>query len=129
MSPVTGIHHVQLAMPAGAEAGADRFYAGVLGLRPTPKPPGLRARGGRWYAGAGFEIHLGVEEPFVPARKAHPAFLVEDLEHVRRALTAAGFEVEEDGRFEGFERLYTSDPFGNRVELIAPRPGRTAGPG
>jgi catechol 2,3-dioxygenase-like lactoylglutathione lyase family enzyme len=117
---VTAIHHVQLAMPVGAEDAADAFYSGVLGMRRIAKPRELEQRGGRWFGAGGFEVHLGVGEPFAPARKAHPAFLVDDLAGARIALEAAGFAVVEDAQLEGFERFYTSDPFGNRIEIIAP---------
>jgi catechol 2,3-dioxygenase-like lactoylglutathione lyase family enzyme len=117
---VTAIHHVQLAMPAGAEDRADAFYAGVLGMPRIPKPPELERRGGCWFGGDGFEVHLGVEAPFTPARKAHPAFVVDDLDAVQAALASAGFDVVEDTQLEGFERVYTSDPFGNRIEILAP---------
>jgi catechol 2,3-dioxygenase-like lactoylglutathione lyase family enzyme len=116
---VTAIHHVQLAMPTGAEDSADAFYAGVLGMSRIPKPPELQRRGGCWFGGQGFEVHLGVEEPFAPARKAHPAFVVQDLEAARAGLRSAGFDIVEDTQLEGFERFYTSDPFGNRIEILA----------
>jgi catechol 2,3-dioxygenase-like lactoylglutathione lyase family enzyme len=117
---VRAIHHVQLAMPSGREPEADAFYAAILGLRPIPKPPHLAARGGRWFGGDGFEVHLGIEEPFAPARKAHPAFVVSNIGAARASLRDAGCDVVEDTQLEGFERFYTSDPFGNRIELLAP---------
>jgi len=106
-------------MPPNGEGAADAFYAGVLGMAPIAKPPELRPRGGCWFVTEDVEVHLGVEEPFAPARKAHPAFVVDDLDAVRSALTSAGFDVVEDTQLEGFERFYTSDPFGNRLEFLA----------
>jgi len=114
-------------MPAGREDEADAFYGGVLGMRPIPKPPELEPRGGRWFRAGGFDVHLGVEEPFAPARKAHPAFLVEDLDAARAALETAGFDIVEDVRLDGFARFYTSDPFGNRIEILARHATRRSG--
>lgn len=115
---VVGVDHVQLAIPAGSEEAARGFYSGVLGLTEVPKPPQLAARGGCWFERGRVQIHLGVEPSFAPARKAHPALLVKDLEAARRALEDAGARVEPDGSVPGVRRLYTEDPFGNRIELI-----------
>jgi len=120
---IRGVHHVQLAMPAGAEAAAEAFYSGLLGLPRVAKPPHLERRGGCWFRSALLEIHLGVEEPFEPARKAHPAFVVADLPALRRRLLAAGHAVETDEPLPGFDRCYTKDPFGNRIELLEPERG------
>jgi catechol 2,3-dioxygenase-like lactoylglutathione lyase family enzyme len=114
-----GFHHVQLAMPAGGEAEARAFYAGVLGFEEVPKPPHLAGRGGCWFRSGSVELHLGVEEPFAPARKAHPAFLVDDLEDLRPRLQAAGVEPVVDTQLAGDDRFYAHDPFGNRLEFIA----------
>jgi catechol 2,3-dioxygenase-like lactoylglutathione lyase family enzyme len=116
---VIGLHHVQLAMPAGGEEAADRFYAGLLGLDPIPKPANLAGRGGCWFRSAAAEIHLGVEEDFRPARKAHPALLVEGLAALRATLEEAGIEIAGDVPLQGHDRFYVADPFGNRLELIA----------
>jgi catechol 2,3-dioxygenase-like lactoylglutathione lyase family enzyme len=105
-------------MPAGREDDAEGFYGGVLGLTRVPKPPALAARGGCWFRGSGVEVHLGVEEDFRPARKAHPALRVRGLSHLRRRLEVAGAAITEEPPLEGFERLHTADPFGNRIELI-----------
>lgn len=115
---IVGIHHVQLAMPAGGEDQAEAFYAGLLGLDREPKPDALAARGGCWFTGPGVEVHLGVEEGFRPARKAHPALLVEGLEELRRRLVAVGVEITDDLRLQGHTRIHAFDPFGNRLELI-----------
>jgi catechol 2,3-dioxygenase-like lactoylglutathione lyase family enzyme len=115
---ITGYDHVQVAMPAGAEAVAREFYGRVLGLREQPKPPALAGRGGCWFASGDAVLHLGVEQPFTPATKAHPAFLVDDLDALAAALLAAdvGF-VRADGEIPGVRRLHTNDPFGNRLEF------------
>jgi catechol 2,3-dioxygenase-like lactoylglutathione lyase family enzyme len=119
MSPlIAGIHHVQLAMPRGGEADARTFYADVLGLREIPKPPHLAARGGAWFTTGSVEIHLGVEEDFRPARKAHPALLVTELSSLLERCTSAGYSVTTDQPLAGFERAYVADPFGNRIEFL-----------
>src|SRR5580693_5617928 len=87
---ITGVDHVQLAMPRGREDTARSFYAGLLGMSELPKPPVLAARGGCWFASGTAVLHLGVEEPFAPARKAHPALLTDDLDVLAAALGAAG---------------------------------------
>jgi catechol 2,3-dioxygenase-like lactoylglutathione lyase family enzyme len=112
------IDHVQLAMPAGREDEATAFYEGVLGLARQPKPPHLAARGGCWFGDGAVRIHLGVEERFRPARKAHPALLVDDLDDLVARLTAAGHPVREEGGLDGFRQRYVDDPFGNRIELL-----------
>lgn len=113
-----GLHHVQLAMPEGEEETAVGFYADVLGLERVPKPPELSPRGGVWFRSGSLEVHLGVEEGFHPAVKAHPAFLVDDLERVRARVEMSGFKVIDTVQLEGFRRVYVRDPFGNRLELI-----------
>jgi catechol 2,3-dioxygenase-like lactoylglutathione lyase family enzyme len=118
MTRIVGLDHVQLAMPAGQEDAARAFYVGVLGLAERPKPPDLAARGGCWFWAPGVELHLGVEEPFIPAAKAHPALLVEDLVALRRALAAAGVAFAEGTALEGYARGDVHDPFGNRIELM-----------
>jgi catechol 2,3-dioxygenase-like lactoylglutathione lyase family enzyme len=115
---ITGIDHVQLAMPRGREDAARSFYAGVLGMTELPKPPLLAVRGGCWFASGAAVLHLGVEEPFAAARKAHPALLVDDLDGLFGVLTSAGHEcVRADGEIPGVRRFHTHDPFGNRVEF------------
>jgi catechol 2,3-dioxygenase-like lactoylglutathione lyase family enzyme len=115
---IVAIEHVQLAMPEGQEDAARRFYQGVLGIPEQPKPPHLAARGGCWFERGALKVHLGVEADFIPARKAHPAFLVEDLNALAAALRAGGFEPKADEPLEGYDRLYVNDPFGNRIELM-----------
>ena len=115
-----GLHHAQLAMPRGEEEAARAFYAGVLGMTEVGQPPVLAARGGAWFRAGGLELHLGVEEDFGPARKAHPGILVADLDEVVRRLRGAGQEVTWDADFPGFRRVYVADPFGNRLEFLQP---------
>lgn len=112
------LHHVQLAIPPGGEQVAREFYTGVLGMSEVEKPEALRARGGCWFRGGGWEIHLGVQAEFVPARKAHPGVLVDGLDDLAEALTTAGRAVEWDPEFPGHRRLYTADGHGNRLEFL-----------
>lgn len=118
--PVRKIDHVQLAMPAGREQQATDFYEGVLGIPRIPKPAHLARRGGCWFERGDLKIHLGVEEPFVPARKAHPALLVDDLRSLVERLVAAGVPSHDDEPLDGYDRVYVHDPFGNRIELLEP---------
>jgi catechol 2,3-dioxygenase-like lactoylglutathione lyase family enzyme len=115
---IVGIDHIQLAMPAGQEEAARRFYGGVLGLAEIAKPAPLAARGGCWFGVSGTQIHLGVEREFVPARKAHPALLVANLDTARKALEGAGVATIPDDALPGVRRFYAADPFGNRIEFI-----------
>ena len=115
-----GLHHVQLAMPPGEEEDAVKFYGAILGLTQVDKPPELAPRGGVWFRTEGLEVHLGIEEPFTPARKAHPAFLVQDLETLRERIELGGYRVTDDVPLEGFHRCHVRDPFGNRLELVEP---------
>lgn len=112
------IDHVQLAMPAGNEDKARYFYGALLGLAEVERPPALAAHGGCWFERGAVRVHLGVEAGFSPARKAHPAFLVDDLDGLGDQLEAAGFARTPDDALPGYRRCYVSDPFGNRLELI-----------
>jgi catechol 2,3-dioxygenase-like lactoylglutathione lyase family enzyme len=113
---VIGLDHVQLAMPRGAEERARAFYAGVLGLTEAPKPEA--DRGGCWFVGGAARIHLGVEDDFAPAKKAHPALLVEDLKVFVRKLEVAGVGFKPGRPLAGYKRGDIADPFGNRIELM-----------
>jgi len=120
---IIGIDHVQLAIPAGTEAAARRFYADVLGLEEMSKPPALADRGGLWFRCGGAGLHLGVDPDFQPARKAHPALRVRGLTALIVRCVNAGHPVERDVPLPGLERVHVSDPFGNRIELIEARVG------
>jgi len=115
---ITGIDHVQLAMPAGQEERAREFYVGALSLAEVRKPDHLAARGGAWFESPGVKIHLGVDPDFRPARKAHPGLLVTDLRGLTDALRRAGYEVQEGEPLAGYLHAYVDDPFGNRLELM-----------
>jgi catechol 2,3-dioxygenase-like lactoylglutathione lyase family enzyme len=115
---VSALDHVQLAMPPGAEAAAEAFYAGILGFEVKPKPEPLAARGGRWFVQGEVQVHLGIEADFRPAGKAHPALRVAGFDDLIAALDAAGWAWRPDHELPGVRRIYVADPFGNRIELI-----------
>ncbi|GIJ42929.1 VOC family protein [Micromonospora andamanensis] len=115
------IHHVQLACPRGSEDLSRAFYVDILGLTELTKPPALAARGGCWFRGYGAELHLGVEDDFRPARKAHPALMRPDLDTLAARLDAAGYPVTwGDDELPGLRRFHTHDPHGNRLEFLTP---------
>ena len=117
---VYAIDHIQLAMPGGEEEKARLFYNGVLGITEQPKPPNLAKRGGVWFVEGNLKIHLGVEKDFRPAKKAHPALLVEDINGLIEKCRDAGYDVVSDEPLDGYNRIYVYDPFGNRLELMEP---------
>jgi len=118
--PIVSLDHIQLAMPHGRENEARAFYTGVLEIPEARKPPNLAKRGGCWFERGSLKVHLGVEGEFRAAKKAHPAFIVEDLQALSERLSKAGFPVRSEEPLEGFTRVYVDDPFGNRIELIEP---------
>lgn len=124
---IEGLHHIQLAIPAGQEEACRQFWGHTLGLTERAKPAGLAGRGGCWFAGGGLEVHLGVEADFAPARKAHPGIVVSGLAELAAALEAAGAAVSWDTDLDGHDRFYSSDPFGNRLEFLQPKPLTQAG--
>lgn len=119
---ILGIDHVQVAAPAGSEAEARGFYGELLGLEELEKPEALRGRGGVWFACGADQLHVGVGSDFSPARKAHPALRVRrsELDSLAERLAEAGSEVRWDDAIPGTRRFYTADPWGNRIELLAP---------
>ncbi|MFZ3570061.1 VOC family protein [Streptomyces sp. BH097] len=120
MTP-TGIDHVQLAAPPGSEEILRSFYADDLGMTEVPKPPALATRGGCWFEAGTVRLHLGIERDFRPAKKAHPALLVRDIEAYARRLAGRGVEVSWDAALPGHRRFYCSDPVGNRLEFLEPK--------
>jgi catechol 2,3-dioxygenase-like lactoylglutathione lyase family enzyme len=116
------IDHIQIAMPAGEEEKARAFYIGSLGFTEIPKPPELATRGGVWFQSGSVQLHLGVEADFHPARKAHPAFVVEDLDALIAKVQHAGYETDtSQPPLDGYKRAHVFDPFGNRIELMEKR--------
>jgi catechol 2,3-dioxygenase-like lactoylglutathione lyase family enzyme len=116
---ILSIDHVQIAMPAGEEDQARAFYIEQLGFTEISKPPDLAKRGGAWFQSGSVQLHLGVEAEFRPARKAHPAFVVGDLDALVAKLQSAGYETDtSQPPLDGYRRTHVFDPFGNRIELM-----------
>jgi catechol 2,3-dioxygenase-like lactoylglutathione lyase family enzyme len=117
--PILSIDHVQIAMPAGQEDQARAFYVNLLRFTEIPKPSELAKRGGAWFQSRGVQLHLGVEADFHPARKAHPAFIVSDLDSLIASVQDAGYETDtSQPPLDGYKRAHVFDPFGNRIELM-----------
>lgn len=114
------IHHVQMAIPNGGEQEARHFYGDLLGLPEVSKPPNLQRRGGVWFDTGTIQLHLGVDPSFTPAAKAHVAFECPDLRALRERLDLLAYPIVDDEPLPGYDRFYTSDPFGNRIELLSP---------
>jgi hypothetical protein len=112
------VDHVQLAIPAGGEGACRVFWGELLGLPEVPKPPVLAARGGCWFDGPGFQVHLGVEADFRPAGKAHPGFRIRGIRALADRLAPAGYPVTWSDEVPGQDRFHTADPFGNRLEFL-----------
>jgi len=117
--PVRRIDHVLIAMPAGREEAARAFYRDMLGFTEKEKPPQLAVRGGCWFESGDVKLHLGVEDDFRPARKAHPALRCRDYAGLLARLAAAGVEARPANEVPGVTRCHVDDPFGNRIELVA----------
>jgi catechol 2,3-dioxygenase-like lactoylglutathione lyase family enzyme len=116
---ILSIDHVQIAMPAGEEDKARTFYVDLLGFTEILKPPDLAKRGGAWFQSANAQLHLGVEADFRPARKAHPAFVVDDLDSLVARVQNAGYDTDaSQPPLDGYKRAHVFDPFGNRIELM-----------
>jgi catechol 2,3-dioxygenase-like lactoylglutathione lyase family enzyme len=115
---IIALDHVQLAMPPQRESEAERFYVGLLGFERVPKPAPLEAQGGCWFRTGGVQLHLGIEQDFRPAKKAHPALIVSGLDALCAKLQSSGIAVRPDEQLPGVHRCYVDDPFGNRIELI-----------
>ncbi|MER5739246.1 MULTISPECIES: glyoxalase [unclassified Streptomyces] len=117
---LTGLHHVQLSIPPGGEDACRAFWGDALGMTEVAKPPVLAARGGCWFRGGGVEVHLGVEEDFRPARKAHPGILVTGIHALAARLESRGTAVTWDDALPGYTRFHTADDLGNRLEFLQP---------
>jgi catechol 2,3-dioxygenase-like lactoylglutathione lyase family enzyme len=117
------LDHVQIAAPPSSEAQARWFYGTLLGLPELEKPEPLRARGGVWFGLGDAQLHIGIEEPFAAARKAHAAirFSADELHAVAKRLIDVGAPVRWDRELPDVPRFFTDDPWGNRLELLARR--------
>jgi catechol 2,3-dioxygenase-like lactoylglutathione lyase family enzyme len=116
--PILSIDHVQLAIPVGGEDRAREFYSGILGLSEVEKPAALAGRNSIWFAAGPVSLHLGIEPEFHPAKRAHPALVVEGLDGILALCERAGLATRPDTSFHGFRRVHVFDPFGNRLELM-----------
>lgn len=112
------IDHIQLTAPKGSEDTARKFFKDILSLDEVEKPESLKKSGGLWFQFGNHQIHIGIEEPFYPAKKAHPAFAIENLVALKQHLLTNGIDVTEDDRIPGVKRFFISDPFGNRMEFL-----------
>ncbi len=117
---IRAIDHVQVAIPRGSEDTARAFYGELLGFTEVPKPSELAGRGGAWFELGDVKVHLGVEDDFRPARKAHVAFQVNSVRQLAIDAATAGYEVNDDDPIDGVDRIFVFDPFGNRLEFQAP---------
>jgi len=116
---ILSIDHVQIAMPIGEEDLARAFYVNVIGFIEVPKPPELAKRGGAWFQSGNVQLHLGVDLDFHPARKAHPAFIVDDLDEIVATVKRAHYKTDiSQPPLDGYKRAHVFDPFGNRIELM-----------
>ncbi|MFG6119613.1 VOC family protein [Thalassobacillus sp. B23F22_16] len=113
-----GIDHIQLAAPANCEEQARKFFVEILGMEELEKPPELKKRGGVWFRCGNHQLHIGVENNFQPAKKAHPALVVKDIKHLMNHLTDQNVPYQEDDNLPNARRLYMEDPFGNRIEIL-----------
>jgi catechol 2,3-dioxygenase-like lactoylglutathione lyase family enzyme len=116
--PILSLDHVQLAIPEGGEKRAREFYAGTLGLLEVEKPAAMAGRNSIWFAAGAVNLHLGIEPEFHPAKRAHPALVVEGLDEILASCERAGLPTRPDTCFNGFRRFHIFDPFGNRLELM-----------
>lgn len=118
MMLIKRVDHIQLAAPIGSEDEARSFFQGVLSLNEVEKPQELKKNGGVWFSNGHIHIHVGIEEPFLPAKKAHPAFEVSDIDALASHIIEKGVSIQEDNRLPGAKRFYVNDPFGNRLEFL-----------
>lgn len=113
-----GIDHVQLAAPKNSEQQCRAFFGDILGMTEIEKPENLKKRGGVWFECGAHQLHIGIQEPFTPALKAHPAFLMTDIKAFKQQLQHHQVDIKEDEPLAGASRFYLDDPFGNRLEFI-----------
>ncbi|WP_449354154.1 VOC family protein [Virgibacillus natechei] len=112
------IDHVRLAAPVGSEDEARGFFRDVLGFEEMEKPATFQDEGGVWFRSGNVHVHIGSDDPFTPAKRAHPAFHVKNLEAMKEHLAAKNVDFRVDDRLPGANRFYVNDPFGNRIEFL-----------
>ncbi|MDP4163760.1 MAG: VOC family protein [Bacillota bacterium] len=115
---IKSIDHIQLAAPQHSEEIARAFYQGLLGFEEVEKPEELRKRGGVWFSAGAVQLHIGIEDPFYPAKKAHPGLVIENIDALMAHLNEKDVEFIEDDKLPGAKRFYMNDPFGNRLEML-----------
>lgn len=113
-----GIDHIQIAAPPNSEVTARTFYGDLLGMEEIPKPENLRNRGGCWFRCGSQEVHIGIQADFTPAEKAHPGFIINNIEGLKSLLENNGYVIKEEPPIDGRARFFTIDPFGNRIEFL-----------
>ncbi len=113
-----GLDHVQISAPPGSEPILRKIFVDILGMTEIEKPENLKSRGGAWFKCGSNQIHVGIENDFRPAKKAHPAISVKNLTNLRERLISNGITVKEDQPLPGANRFYVDDPFGNRIEFL-----------
>ena len=116
--PILGLDHVQLAIPVGGEERARAFYGGILRFSEIEKPAEMKGRNSIWFVAGPVNLHLGLDAEFHPAKRAHPALVVDNLDEIVAACDRAGLATKPDVGFGGFRRVHVFDPFGNRLELM-----------
>ena len=116
--PILSIDHVQIAIPIASENRARAFYSGILGFTEVAKPPQMAERKSIWFIAGAVNLHLGIEPDFTPAKRAHPALIVEGLDAILAACERAAISAKPNTSFNGFRRVHVFDPFGNRLELM-----------
>lgn len=115
---IIALDHVQMTIPVGGEDVARAFFVNLLGFTEVPKPEALQGRGGAWFTSGAVNLHLGVQDPFTPSKKGHPAFLLDNLQETVDHLATARAVLKDDKPLPGYIRKFTEDPFGNRIELM-----------
>ena len=119
---ILSIEHIQIAIPLGSEDRARAFYGGILGFVEVEKPAIMAKRNSIWFRAGSVSLHLGLEPDFHPAKRAHPALVVDGMDQVLTACQSADITVKPDVSFNGFRRVHIFDPFGNRLELMERSP-------
>ncbi len=81
-------------------------------------PPELKQRGGCWFRCGTQQLHIGVEQDFRPAKKAHPALRVKSMIVLKTTLNSYKIAFREDTANPAVKRIFVDDPWGNRLELV-----------
>ncbi|MGZ5940203.1 MAG: VOC family protein [Rhizomicrobium sp.] len=114
---ITGIDHVQIAVPRALETECLKFYREIFAFPELAKPVELQARGGAWFQVGAIQMHIGVDPDASPKSKRHICFLTADLAKAKAFVLARGVAIEEESVAEGLSRFFIRDPAGNRIEI------------